>query len=363
MFEYDDIENQTSTNKRRNSFSYNTNLLDGDINCMAIDNNNKILYCGGNFKKSFSNGSEIGLNNICSIMLNDLPQIVSNIGTGVNSFVNCMVVDLVGNLYVGGNFTFVGGLDANYIAKWDGENWSALSGGLSSMPHSMTINNDNELIVCGTFIMADSKKVNHIAKWNGLEWSSLGHGLNGVANSICTNKLGDIFVGGYFTAENENNLELKYIARYSNNSWFMLGTGLESPVTCIAITDQNILYVGGYFTNIGGIPMKHICSWNGTNWCQLGSGINSTPKCLTTYDDKLYVGGCFTNVGGCDIKYIVKWHINDKKWRYIDDKINNSVNSMITDNTGTLYISGTFPKCFSSKSLVINTKLARWSCK
>ncbi len=29
-------------------------------------------------------------------------------------------------LYVGGNFTMIGGIQANSIAKWDGQNWSAL---------------------------------------------------------------------------------------------------------------------------------------------------------------------------------------------------------------------------------------------
>ena len=77
--------------------------------------------------------------------------------------------------------------------------------------------------------------------------------------------------------------------------------------------------------------------------------------------DKLYIGGCFTNVGGCDIKYITKWNINDKKWRFMDNKLSNAVNCMAIDNLGTLYISGTFQKKLVNKSAVINIKLAKWN--
>ena len=360
MFSDEDFSD-ISQREKSGSFSYNTNLLDGDITCMAIDNNNKILYMGGNFKNTLYNNNEIILNNICKLSLNNEPEIVSSLGTGFNSFITCMVVDTIGNLYVGGNFTFVGGLDANYIAKWDGENWYALSNGLSSIPYSMIIDNNNNLIVGGTFILADNKKVNYIAKWNGEEWSSLGEGLNGNVTSICYNNLGDIFVGGYFTEENTNKSKLNYIAKYSNDTWCNLNKGLEAPVTCMSITNNGNLYVGGYFINNGGVTMKHICSWNGINWCQLGGGLNSPPKCLSNYDDKLYIGGCFTNVGGCDIKYITKWNINDKKWRFMDNKLSNAVNCMAIDNLGALYISGTFQKKLVNKSAVINVKLAKWN--
>ena len=361
MFEVEDFEIENCSNK--NKFVYNTNTLDGDINCMAIDNNKKILYCGGNFKKTVNNDVEIILNNICKITLNDEPQLVSNLGLGLNSFVNCMVVDLIGNLYVGGNFTFVGGILANYIAKWDGENWYSLANGLSSIPYSMIIDINNDLIVGGTFVLADNEKVNYIAKWNGEKWTSLGDGVNGNVTSLCINKLGELFVGGYFTTENKTNLELNYIGKYSNDIWSKLSTGLEAPVTCMSITDTSYLFVGGYFANNGGIAMKHICGWNGTNWCQLGSGLNAAPKCLINDNEKLYIGGCFTNVGGCNIKFIVKWNIIEKKWRQLDNALNSNINNMIIDSMGILYVSGSFEKRFRNNSTIKNTKLAKWKWK
>src|ERR1017187_1113361 len=45
---------------------------------------------------------------------------------GANGNVSAIVVDGSGNVYVGGSFTFIGTVPANYIAKWDGSAWSAL---------------------------------------------------------------------------------------------------------------------------------------------------------------------------------------------------------------------------------------------
>jgi len=50
---------------------------------------------------------------------------------GADSFVNAAVMDDSGNLYIGGYFTVVGGVVANFVAKWNGSNWSTLGQGLN----------------------------------------------------------------------------------------------------------------------------------------------------------------------------------------------------------------------------------------
>jgi len=46
---------------------------------------------------------------------------------GATGPVNATATDSAGNLYIGGTFFVVGNLVANYIAKWDGTNWSPLA--------------------------------------------------------------------------------------------------------------------------------------------------------------------------------------------------------------------------------------------
>src|ERR1041384_7123116 len=50
---------------------------------------------------------------------------------GANGRVNAAVVDGVGNLYIGGDFTMVGDVIANQVAKWNGSGWSALGSGIT----------------------------------------------------------------------------------------------------------------------------------------------------------------------------------------------------------------------------------------
>src|SRR5437899_12533794 len=46
---------------------------------------------------------------------------------GASGVVNATAVDSSGNVYIGGTFFVVGNVVANYIAKWDGTNWSTLA--------------------------------------------------------------------------------------------------------------------------------------------------------------------------------------------------------------------------------------------
>jgi len=59
------------------------------------------------------------------------------------------------DIYVGGDFTDAGGLStADYIAKWDGSAWSAISGGLNGRTTAITIH-QQDVFVGGYFTDAD----------------------------------------------------------------------------------------------------------------------------------------------------------------------------------------------------------------
>ena len=83
-------------------------------------------------------------------------------------------------LYVGGNFTRAGGLDAVGIAKWKGSSWSGLGNGYGAgytSIHALTVFDDGTgpaLYVGGGFFrQAAGVPVNNIARWDG-SWSALG---------------------------------------------------------------------------------------------------------------------------------------------------------------------------------------------
>ena len=56
-----------------------------------------------------------------------------------SSIVRAIVADGSGNVYIGGNFRVVGGVTANYIAKWNGSAWSSLGSGMDSVVYALAV--------------------------------------------------------------------------------------------------------------------------------------------------------------------------------------------------------------------------------
>jgi hypothetical protein len=110
-----------------------------------------------------------------------------------------VAIAVSGNIvYVGGNFTTAGGNPANYVAKWDGANWSALGSGVDSRVGSLVLVGSN-LYALGDFKNAGGRPGNYLAKWDGTYWSTLGAGIDspGYGGSLAVWG-NDLYVGGYF---------------------------------------------------------------------------------------------------------------------------------------------------------------------
>jgi hypothetical protein len=101
------------------------------------------------------------------------------------------------DLYVGGNFS---NTPANYIAKWDGANWSTLGSGLNGYVRTITVSGIN-LYVGGEFNTAGGNPASNIAMWDGTVWSALGSGVGGFSGAkvrTTTASGADLYVGGNF---------------------------------------------------------------------------------------------------------------------------------------------------------------------
>src|SRR5262245_8223994 len=87
---------------------------------------------------------------------------------GANGPVYSAAVDGSGNLYIGGDFTIVGDVFANGIAKWDGKVWTALGSGLGGdepRVRALAVSGSN-VYAGGHFTTAGGIVASNIAKWN-----------------------------------------------------------------------------------------------------------------------------------------------------------------------------------------------------
>jgi hypothetical protein len=102
------------------------------------------------------------------------------------------------NVYAGGYFTNAGGINANYIARWDGNSWNALGSGMSpnSLVMALAMSGTN-LYAGGVFTNAGGISANYIAKWDGSSWSALGSGMDNYVDALAVSG-SDLYAGGVF---------------------------------------------------------------------------------------------------------------------------------------------------------------------
>lgn len=250
----------------------------------------------------------------------------SALGDGANDSVYALT-SIGTDLYVGGAFSFVGGVAASRVAKFDttrrgNAGWSALGdgvnntdGGLSVVYALTAIGTD--LYVGGDFSQAGGAAANGIVKFdttqtNNAGWSVQGDGVNGTVNALAT--IGtDLYVGGSFSEAGAT--PASDIAKYDttqtgNAGWSALGDGITDRIGFIASTPVNALaaigtdlYVGGWFTHAGDAAADNIAKFDtnetgNAGWSALGDGTNGAVRALSAIGSDLYVGGSFSEAGG-----------------------------------------------------------------
>ncbi|MGD0651420.1 MAG: fibronectin type III domain-containing protein [Verrucomicrobiia bacterium] len=339
--------------------------LDGEVYAVAVHGSD--VYVGG----YFSTVGGVPANNIARWDGNAWNILGTPEANGVDAEVYAIVVDASGNVYVGGNFFTVANSTkaANYVAKWDGSQWSALGGGADYTVRALAISG-TDLYVGGEFTTAGGKAVNYIAKWDGNQWwplirlgnagvdayvyaiaisgsdvyaagsfwtaggltspgiakwdgmtwstlvrslcSSLSAGncySQGYGYSLAVGSDG-IYVGGDFTAVNGGGVAAQYIAKW-NGAWSQPGVGLSGVVQALAASGSQ-LYAGGKFTGFGSTIANNIAVYDGSGWSTLGSGVagDGEVKAIAANGNKVYVGGTFTNAGGKASYYFGIWSLS-----------------------------------------------------
>ena len=312
----------------------------GEFNCfghcilsLSVDKDGN-LYAGGWFDKA----GDVEANRIAKWNGDHWSALGSGITGGTQSKVNTIAIDNENNIYVAGQFTTAGSISANNIAKWDGTEWTALGTGLNSSTLALALNNDGNLFAAGLFTMAGNVSASKIAMWDGNEWSSLGSGIGGnYVQSMKFDNNGNLYVGGDFSKAGE--IYLSGLAIWNGEIWSslpLINIWEKNIWTAIEIDISGNIYVGGesYTSN-------NIVKWNGESWSQLAGGVNNTVRTLA-FDmyDNLYVGGEFSSAGEITAKNIAKW--NGASWNSIGNGLDNVVFTLEIDNYGNLLAGGMF---------------------
>lgn len=299
----------------------------------------------------------------------------SGLGTGISGDeVSAIAVFDDGRgpaLFVGGEFTYAGGVSTPNIARWDGNNWSAVGEGTSGHVRALAVYDDGSgpaLYAAGRFSSAGAVTASSIAKWDGNQWSALSPDI--VSNAIYDLEVYNdgsgpgLYACGTFPALGP--ALARHIARWDGNSWSPLADGLESSPYTMQVFDDGggpALYVGGSFDNPDSI--RGIARWDGTAWSNVGGGLAGASdicRSLRVLDDgtgpALYAAGYFHQVGTTDARFVARW--DGSGWSPLGDGLDSQAHTIIAFDAGfgpEIYATGNL----YSQGTVNAANIARWN--
>jgi len=221
-----------------------------------------------------------------------------------------------GELYAGGYFWQIDGVNANAIARYNGTKWEPVDSGIQwccgGSVNALYVWR-NKLYAGGAFSKAGDTLANNIASWNDTTWAPLGSGTNRIEGS----QINSGYVGGISSYNNNlyvtgafdsaGGIFSQYIAKWNSLNWISLKNGPNNPVGC-AMPFENYLFITGPFDHVGSIKASGIAKWNDTLFSSVNGGVpNSYPVAIDTFNNELYIGGDFDSAGSIAVNNIARW--------------------------------------------------------
>jgi len=270
----------------------------------------------------------------------------SALGTGIATLygaaVDGMVVHPDGSLYISGAFVMVGGIQAIGIARWNGVSWSSLGTGIDQRGLALTLAPDgNGLVLGGNFLQAGGQRVERVAAWNGTSWSRLGAEVHDRVVDFTRTASGDLIAFGSFVEPGKPTFAA--IARWDGSSWSFAGGGCNGRIESGVRMPNGDYVVSGHFTTAGGVPASRIARWNGSSWAPLGSGLNGPARdLLVLANGDLLVGGAFSTAGGVPASCLARW--DGSSWSSLGNGTWSQVEALAELPNGHLVAGGYLPQ-------------------
>jgi hypothetical protein len=324
---------------------------DGEVYSLARMSDGR-LFLGGEFTVC----GTIAASNVVIFDPNDgsfLPIVRDGIN-GVSGRV--WAVERAGpDIYVGGFFTFAGGLQVNNIARFDGVQWHSLTIGVSSGLVGGEVRtlayDDGQLYAGGFFISGGGTPLNRIGRWDGTSWDDLGGGVTG-AGLVTVDRLAidptqssTIVATGNFS-EAGGTLVNK-IARLDGSQWGALSdsggnVGLAFAGDALLVSGSEII-VGGTFDDGTGVFRPGVQRFTGSEWLPVGSNQPSGPvNALGVFNGDLVAGGSFSLVGSDSARGLAR--LDGSEWVALIDQavgVEGRVQDLLSVG-GNLVIAGRF---------------------
>ncbi len=226
-------------------------------------------------------------------------------GTTGSTDVGPILDDNQGSVYFAGNFSTAGGVNANRIARWDGQSWFALGAGVDG-PIACMVWYHNELIVGGSFTTAGGLDAPNLARWNGQSWVPFADGVNNGVSSLLVRN-GQLLVGGTFTRAGQH--DVTGFAAWDGTTWQYPIAPDSFPAALLEV--EGDLVACGRFNN----DTRLFARWTGQAWQYSGDGLTAFAgrKC-EAMNGEVVIGGYFESLNGAEGGSIGRWSFTGRPW-------------------------------------------------
>ncbi len=293
---------------------------------------------------------------------------------GANRIVGPTSIQTDQKILVGGGFTGFNGVQFGGIVRLDLDGDQDLGftpgTGVNGFINGMVIQPDGKIVIAGGFTDYDGVPRNDIARINQdgtIDFSfDPGTGINNFAATVALQLDGKIIISGIFT--NYNGTTRNSIVRINSDgsvdTSFDPGTGTTSQIRSISIQADGKILIGGSFTSFNGIARNRIARLNEDGSVDLGfdpgSGANSTVESvLVQPDGKILIGGSFNDYNGIPRNYVARLNadgsLDTTFVPEIDDAIGFSVRALSLQADGKILAGGNFPSPYKGLTRLLSS--------
>lgn len=335
-------------------FSQLGNITPGPVNAVARNIIGE-LFVGG----AFTSVGGVNATNVARLSFGTWQPIGPGLAGGE---VTALAVLPSGELVASGSFTAPPGR----MARWDGTAWQPMGSGLDAPATRLHVRPSGDLIAVGPFTTAGGQPAAAIARWDGSAWSALGAGLGGVAVGLVDLPTGELVAAGPFSSA--GTAVTRGVAAWNGVEWTsrLQSSGLNGPVRVIRQLSGNRVAIGGDFSSVGTTAAPRIAMLDRSTglWSPLGSPVGATDgsvnDILELPSGQILAAGSFTTIAGVAAPRIALW--NGSAWTSINTiTAPGSVSKLQLTPAGVVLVGGSFSAMGNALGTVTAGGIARWS--
>lgn len=334
--------------------------LNSDVTSMALQADGKILV--GGFFTSYNGTTRSYVARLNSD--GSLDTSFAQVGTGLNDVVNTLTLQSDGKILLAGYFTSYNSVTRSYVARLNSDgsldtSFTQVGTGLNSRPNIVVLQPDGKILVGGWFTSYNGTARSKIARLNSdgsldTSFSQTGDGLYDRPYTIKLQSDGKILVGGEF--DSYNWIGTPFLVRLNSDgsldtSFSQTGDGLNDAVYTIQILDAGKIFVGGKFTYYDEesasrvVMLSNVGSKDTAFALKVGGILGLVYASVIQSDGKVIVGGDFTKYNGIETSYLVRLNSDgslDTTFVLEGVGLDGKVNTILLQPDGKILIGGDF---------------------